>query len=144
MLQIPESVYLQLRQHGEAAYPNECCGILTGSLREDTKLVAAAVPVTNATTGNTRDHYVISPLDLIRAEREARAAGYEILGFYHSHPDHPAQWSSTDLAEAHWLGCSYVITRIANGVATDTNSFHLAGAMEEEKRFEPEEIQIAQ
>jgi proteasome lid subunit RPN8/RPN11 len=84
----------------------------------------------------------MAPIDLIRTEREARVDGLEILGFYHSHPDHPAQWSATDLAEAHWLGCSYVITAIEKGSATATNSFHLAGILEEDKRFEEEEIQV--
>jgi proteasome lid subunit RPN8/RPN11 len=66
----------------------------------------------------------------------------DIAGFYHSHPDHPAQWSQTDLAEAHWLGCSYVITAVAKGVAAQTNSFHLAGDTEENKRFKLETIDV--
>jgi proteasome lid subunit RPN8/RPN11 len=65
-----------------------------------------------------------------------------IAGFYHSHPDHPAQWSQTDLAEAHWLGCSYVITAVAKGRTVATNSFRLAGDTEENKRFEPEQINV--
>jgi proteasome lid subunit RPN8/RPN11 len=65
-----------------------------------------------------------------------------IGGFYHSHPDHPAQWSPTDFAEAHWLGCSYVITALAQGKATVTNSFLLAGVTEEDKRFEDENIAV--
>jgi proteasome lid subunit RPN8/RPN11 len=79
---------------------------------------------------------------LVKIEREARSQGMEIAGFYHSHPDHPAQWSQTDFAEAHWLGCSYVITGVANGKATVTNSFLLAGTREEDKRFENEAIQV--
>jgi proteasome lid subunit RPN8/RPN11 len=78
----------------------------------------------------------------VKIERDARRQGLGIAGFYHSHPDHPAQWSSTDLAEAHWLGCSYVITAVAQGKATVTNSFQLAGASEEDKRFEPETILV--
>jgi proteasome lid subunit RPN8/RPN11 len=145
MLQLPESVYRQLRHHGETAYPHECCGVLLGTVLAHTKFVTQAVPVENASTGNTRNHYQINPRDLIRIEREARkahSAGVEIVGFYHSHPDHPAHWSPTDLAEAHWLGCSYVITSVANGAATDTNSFHLAGSREEDKHFRTEEIQV--
>jgi len=64
------------------------------------------------------------------------------VGFYHSHPDHPARWSQTDLAEAHWLGCSYVITSVEAGQATETRSFVLAGATEDEKRLEPEKITV--
>jgi proteasome lid subunit RPN8/RPN11 len=144
VLQLPQSVYRQIRQHGEASYPCECCGILIGTLFEDRKLVSQAVVVENTNTANPNYLYEVSPLDLIRVERAARAAGQEILGFYHSHPDHPAHWSPTDLAEAHWLGCSYVITSIAKGSATDTRSFHLAGIGEDDKQFQPEEIQISQ
>jgi proteasome lid subunit RPN8/RPN11 len=142
MIQIPQSVYIQLRRHGESAYPDECCGILVGAVHGSAKAATAAIPVKNASPGNTRSHYEISPADLVHAERDARSAGYEILGFYHSHPDHPAHWSLTDLAEAHWLGCSYLITSIANGRATETRSFHLQGKREEDKHFEEEEIQI--
>jgi len=98
--------------------------------------------VENTSAANPNSRYEISPLDLIRAERDAHTAGQEILGFYHSHPDHPAHWSPTDLAEAHWLGCSYVITSVAKGSATDTRSFHLAGLGEEDKHFQTEQIQI--
>jgi proteasome lid subunit RPN8/RPN11 len=78
----------------------------------------------------------------VRAQREARQRGLEIIGFYHSHPDHPARWSKTDLQEAHWLGCSYVITSVMQGSAVDTNSFLLAGDSEENKRFEDEPIEL--
>jgi proteasome lid subunit RPN8/RPN11 len=142
MLQMPESVYHQLRRHGEAAYPHECCGILIGVVSDPDKLVSNAIPVENASIGNTRNHYEINPIDLIRIERQVRLEGLEILGFYHSHPDHPAQPSFTDLAEAHWLGCSYVITAVPDGEAAETLSFHLAGSSEEDKHFLPEEISL--
>ena len=102
-----------------------------------------------ARAGNTRNdsphnRYNIDPKDLIRVQREARTRGKdeEIVGFYHSHPDHPAQWSSTDLAEAHWLGCSYVITSVERGQAAITNSFALTGSDENDKRFGDEKIEI--
>ena len=81
-------------------------------------------------------------MELIRIQRQARGAGLDIVGFYHSHPDHPAQWSPTDHAEAHWLGCSYVITRVAKGRAEDSNSFLLSGTSEEDKQFKDEPIEI--
>ncbi len=81
-------------------------------------------------------------MELIRVQRQARARGLDIVGFYHSHPDHPAQWSSTDIAEAHWLGCSYIITRVAHGSADVTNSFLLHGTSEEDKHFNDEPIEI--
>jgi proteasome lid subunit RPN8/RPN11 len=141
MLQILQSVYDQLRRHGEAAYPNECCGILLGTITSEAKIVTQAIPTPN-TAANPHNNYEIAPNALIRILHEARAANLEIAGFYHSHPDHPAHWSPTDLAEAHWLGCSYLITAVTDGHAIQTNAFHLAGHSEEDKRFEAEEISL--
>ena len=143
MLQIPRTIYDQIRQHGEADYPHECCGILLGALTPEAKSVLQVIPTPNASPTPTR-HYEIAPKDLIRILREAHAAGREVLGFYHSHPDHPAQPSTTDLAEAHWLGCSYLITAVMQGHAIATNSFHLAGITEENKHFEAQDILIAE
>ena len=75
-------------------------------------------------------------------QREGRERGEEIIGFYHSHPDHPPSWSQTDLAEAHWLGCSYVITSVEKGKATVTKSFELTGGSEDDKTFVGEEIAV--
>jgi len=99
--------------------------------------------------GNTRDdsphnRYHISPAELVKIQREGRAKSFDIVGFYHSHPDHPSQWSATDFAEAHWIGCSYLITSVHQGKATVTNSFLLAGEVEESKHFENEEISVTQ
>jgi len=93
-------------------------------------------------TDSAHNRYQISPAELMKIERESRRQGLSIAGFYHSHPDHPAQWSQTDLVEAHWLGCSYVITAVAQGKAEITNSFFLAGDTEENKRFEAESIEV--
>jgi proteasome lid subunit RPN8/RPN11 len=78
----------------------------------------------------------------VKIQRQARNLGLDIVGFYHSHPDHPAQWSKTDFAEAHWLGCSYIITSVEQGKAITTNSFLLLGTGEDDKKFEDEAIQI--
>jgi proteasome lid subunit RPN8/RPN11 len=89
------------------------------------------------------NRYQISPAELVRIQREAMLAGRDIVGFYHSHPDHPARWSATDLAEAHWTGCSYLITSVELGRAVLTNSFLLLGH-EEEKHFEDELLDVIQ
>ena len=141
-LKIPAELYDQLRQHGEATYPHECCGVLVGEFDEaGGKAVKAAVPCGNTRTDSLANRYHISPSELVRIQRESMLAGRDIVGFYHSHPDHPARWSTTDLAEAHWIGCSYVITSIENGRAVLTNSFQLLGP-EESKRFEDEHIEV--
>jgi proteasome lid subunit RPN8/RPN11 len=66
----------------------------------------------------------------------------ELVGFYHSHPDHPALWSATDLEQAHWIGCSYVITAVDKGIATETAAFVLIGTLEEDKQFVGEQMVI--
>jgi len=142
ILRLPRAVFESLRAHGEETYPHECCGALLGRSTPEGWLVERAVRAGNTRTDSAHNRYNIAPVELVRIEREAHRQGLEIAGFYHSHPDHPAQWSSTDLAEAHWLGCSYVITQVSSGKAALTNSFLLTGAAEEDKRFEREEILV--
>ena len=142
MLWIPHVEYVALRQHGEAAYPHESCGVLLGSPRGHDRLVQRAVPCRNARTDSPENRYQVDPLDLLRLAREAQTRGEEVVGFYHSHPDHAARWSATDLAEAHWLGCSYLITRIADGRAEETCSFLLEGYGEDDKRFSEEDLGV--
>ncbi len=142
VLHLPRSVYRDLRAHGEEAWPHECCGALLGRSIPDGWQVDSLVRAANIRAGSSFDRYEIAPADLAGIVLEARNRGLEIAGFYHSHPDHPAQPSSTDLAEAYWLGCSYVITEVTQGKAVLTNAFLLAGATEEDKHFEPQTIRI--
>jgi proteasome lid subunit RPN8/RPN11 len=141
-LRVAKSVYDAIRAHGEETYPHECCGALLGVSTPDGWQVRQAVRAGNTRTDSAHNRYNIAPAELVKIEREARRLGLGIAGFYHSHPDHPAQWSPTDFAEAHWLGCSYVITAVAQGKATVTNSFLLAGATEEDKQFIQETIRV--
>ena len=142
MLRIQFSDYESLRRHGEQTYPHECCGVLLGRCVDGVNEVEEIVEAGNTRTDSAHNRYQIAPVELIRIQRQARAKSLDILGFYHSHPDHPAHWSVTDIAEAHWLGCSYVITRVAKGKADVTNSFLLVGTTEEDKSFEGEPIEI--
>lgn len=139
---VPKSVYDAMRAHGEETYPNECCGAMLGRPIAEGWNVVESIRAGNARTDSAHNRYNIAPLELVRIQRSAREKGLDIAGFYHSHPDHPAEWSPTDFAEAHWLGCSYVITSVAQGKATVTNAFLLAGTKEEDKRFEPQAIQV--
>ena len=146
MLKISQSAYVSLRQHGEETYPHECCGVLLGHF-DGSKGVSKTVSRV-ARCGNTRadsphNRYNIDPRDLIRIQREGRERDEDIVGFYHSHPDHPAQWSPTDLAEAHWFGCSYLITSVEKGKATITNSFELLGTDEDDKKFVDEKAEVS-
>ena len=139
---LSRALYDDLRTHGEETYANECCGILLGRADADAIRVTSLVRAGNTRTDSAHNRYNIAPEELIAAQRQARNSGLDIVGFYHSHPDHPAQWSKTDFAEAHWFGCAYVITAVAKGKAELTNSFFLSGTTEEDKRFEAQPIVI--
>lgn len=143
MVKLTQSSYNQLRRHGEQTYPHECCGVLLGRFEDDgTKSVTRVVPADNTREDSPHNRYNIDPKELIRIQREGRERGEDIVGFYHSHPDHPAQWSQTDLAEAHWIGCSYVITSVEKGKAAVTNSFELTGTDEADKKFVDEKAEV--
>ena len=142
MLRIQFSDYETLRAHGEQTYPHECCGVLLGRSIDGVNEVLEIVPAGNTRTDSAHNRYNIAPVELIRIQRQARARSLDIVGFYHSHPDHPAQWSSTDIAEAHWIACSYVITSVAHGRADVTNSILLSGTGEEDKAFADEPMEI--
>jgi proteasome lid subunit RPN8/RPN11 len=146
-LHIPQPLYDQLRHHGEETYPHECCGILLGKSSADALTVHQLLRAGNTRTDSAHNRYHIAPQELIAAQRQARTAGLDIIGFYHSPPEHPAQWSSTDFAEAHWFGCAYVITEVAGdkttGHAQTTNSFLLAGTTEEDKSFTNQPIEVS-
>ncbi len=142
MLVISREDWREIRRHGEETYPHECCGVLLGHMEDGRNVVKATARCGNTRDDSPKNRYNIDPRELVRVQREGRERGYDIVGFYHSHPDHPAKWSATDLAEAHWIGCSYVITSVEQGKAAITNSFLLAGVVEEDKRFEDEEVTL--
>ncbi|MFC6645155.1 M67 family metallopeptidase [Granulicella cerasi] len=141
-LLLSQALYDELRQHGVETYPYECCGIMLGKAVGEGLRVESLIRAGNTRTDSAHNRYNIAPQELIKAQREARTAGLDIIGFYHSHPDHPAQWSQTDFAEAHWFGCAYVITAVDHGHPTATNSFLLSGTSEEDKQFLQQPIAV--
>ena len=143
MLRLSRQDYAALRRHGEETYPHECCGILLGHTDDaGIRIVTSTARCRNTRTDSPHNRYNIDPRDQIRIQREGRERGEDVIGYYHSHPDHPARWSATDLAEAPWSGYSYVITSVEKGKAASTNSFELAGSDEADKRFVDEPIEI--
>ncbi len=147
MLRIDYADYEALRAHGEETYPYECCGVMLGKSEAGSgNSVRALVRAGNTRTDSAHNRYNVAPVELIRIQRQAREKGLDIVGFYHSHPDHPAHWSPTDFAEAHWFGCSYVITSVDGdktiGVAKITNSFLLNGTTEEDKAFADQPVEV--
>jgi proteasome lid subunit RPN8/RPN11 len=146
MLKIARRDYEALRRHGEETYPHECCGVLLGRMDEDdssSRIVTSTARCGNTRTDSPQNRYNIDPRELVRIQREGRERGEDIVGFYHSHPDHPARWSPTDFAEAHWIGCSYVITSVEKGKAAITNSFELAGSEESDKQLVDEKVAVS-
>ena len=143
MLKFDRKDYETIRRHGEETYPHECCGVLLGTMNDDgTRVVTSTARCGNTRTDSPQNRYNIDPKELVRIQREGRARNEDIIGFYHSHPDHPAHWSPTDFAEAHWIGCSYVITSVERGKAVLTNSFALTGTTEEDKALADEPVSV--
>lgn len=143
MLRIGQDEYEKIRRHGEETYPHECCGVLLGQIdRDGSRLVTSTARCGNTRVDSPQNRYNIDPKELVRIQREGRERGEDIIGFYHSHPDHPAQWSPTDLAEAHWYGCSYVITSVEKRKAVTTNSFELTGTDENDKKLVGEPVDV--
>ena len=129
----------RIHAHGEAAYPEECCGVLIGrgaSNGGDTATVERVVAADNERTDSRHNRYVISPQSLLKAQRDARASGLDIVGYYHSHPDHPARPSEFDREHA-WPGTSYVIVSVEKGKAVDCRSWRLR---DDRTAFEEEAI----
>jgi proteasome lid subunit RPN8/RPN11 len=109
-----------IRRHGEETYPHECCGALIGT----GNLVSHAEPLPNTTEEGPRRRFLVRPSDYRLAEQRARELGAELLGFYHSHPDHPARPSQFDLDHA-WPTFAYVIVAVAAGRAGDMTVWFL-------------------
>jgi proteasome lid subunit RPN8/RPN11 len=141
MLKISKADYDLIRWEAERSYPHECCGILLGTSAGAERKVTLTLTCENARTDSPGNRYSIHPEHLIAGLKLARSRGETIVGFYHSHPDHPAQFSTTDLDEAHWFDCSYLIVSVEHGRAAGGNSFVLTGN-EDSKQFEPERLEV--
>jgi proteasome lid subunit RPN8/RPN11 len=137
-MKISQSALDAIRAHGAEGYPNEICGIMVGPRGEGrtTEVKRAR----NLIVDRARDRYEIDPRDHIRIQRETDAAGLDIVGYYHSHPDHPAQASRFDTERA-WAGYVYVIVSIENGKPVDANAFV---AVADAGPFRPEPLEVIQ
>ena len=123
-----------IRAHGRETYPHECCGALLGA----DGVVGATVPLPNTTEEGPRRRFLVRPGDYQQAEKAATAAGRDLLGFYHSHPDHPAQPSQYDLDHA-WPSFSYVIVSVMAGEPADLRSWALK---DDRSAFEEEQLTV--
>ncbi len=121
-LRLNEAVADEIRREGERAYPGECCGVLAGRVGE-VKEVVRLMPTSNRRTDDPH-RYLISPEDLRQIDVKLRRLGLEVLGCYHSHPDHPAAPSAFDTEQA-WPWYSYIIVRVDRGRAAELTSWVL-------------------
>lgn len=126
MLTIASGVLRAIQAHGEAAYPNEGVGLLLGRTQANGKTTTDILPLANGWEAGEQSHrYQVSGDEMLAAELEAARRGLDVLGIFHSHPDHPAEPSRFDYEWATWPGYSYVITTIEQGRATTTRSWQL-------------------
>lgn len=134
--------------HAERTYPEECCGIMLGKIDGDVKTVVEVWETLNVweeekwaefpASGGVRSKnstFAIAPLDLIKAQKAARDRQLQIVGFYHSHPDHPAIPSEMDRAIA-WAVYSYIIVSVPKGKAGEVRSW----CLDEAHQFQEEEL----
>ena len=139
MLILNKEIAQGIRGHGARDYPNETCGAMLGVDREPGREVRALFPLTNRRDDSPRNRFSITADDFRAAERAAKAQGLDLIGWYHSHPDHPARPSEYDREHA-WPWYSYVIVSVAAGQPQDMTSWQLA---EDRSHFLPEEIASA-
>jgi proteasome lid subunit RPN8/RPN11 len=111
-----------IHRHAIETYPHECCGALFGDAVSNR--ILSAQPLPNTTEEGPRRRFLVRPADYLAAERGAKAAGLELIGFYHSHPDHPARPSQHDLDHA-WPNFHYVIASVLQGRVDDVRTWFL-------------------
>ena len=138
MLRIAPALLREIHDHTESSYPNECCGLIVGTMDGDTKVGHTFRKCKNLNTERARDRYEMDPLDMLKTEREFASSPWDIIGIYHSHPDHPSRPSQTDTDRA-WPNYSYVIISVQKGTVASSNSWVLN---ESERKFYEEPLVI--
>ena len=132
MLTITASSWVRIREQAESGYPEEICGLLVGEMDGESRHGREALPARNRNVKSAHHRYDLDPSDYLRIDRAARERGLEVLGIYHSHPDHPCRPSQSDLDGA-WPGFSYLIVSVQAGSIVDQRSWVLKdGAFQEE------------
>lgn len=142
MISLTQKDINAIRAHGEAGFPHECCGLLVGQfLAEGGKEVAEIFPISNAREEEAkRNRFLITAEELLRGENYARSRTLDVIGFYHSHPDHPAVPSQFDIDHA-WPVYSYIIVSVLKGKSDALTSWELD---EDRSHFNPEKIIVSE
>jgi proteasome lid subunit RPN8/RPN11 len=135
MIEIVKSQLEEIYRHSVESYPNECCGLLVGTVH-DRKEVKEVHRGKNLVVERARDRYELDPLDILRVQKGCREKQLEIMGFYHSHPDYPSRPSKFD-AERAWPEYSYIIVSVVDGTVRSINSWVFN---EELRNFEEETV----
>ena len=128
-----------IARHASVSYPEECCGFLIGRAAGREVLVERVLSVGNEREDSRHNRYVIRPETVLAAQKEARVLGLDVVGYYHSHPDHPAVPSDFDREHA-WPGVSYLIVSVEKGKVAAARSWRLT---DDRERFEEEVIDQA-
>jgi proteasome lid subunit RPN8/RPN11 len=144
-LEINGELAEQIRAHGVAGYPHECCGALLGrdlnaNSQQAQRQILGLFPLVNRREDSPRNRFSVTAKDVLDAEKAARERGMEVVGWYHSHPDHPARPSEYDREHA-WPWYSYVIVSVKGGAAEEMTSWRLN---DDRAEFSPEAIEIRQ
>ena len=136
MLLLAKQLEQEIRDHSARDYPHECCGAMLGIDTGAGRQVRSLFPLVNRRDDSPRNRFSITPEDFRAAERAAAERGLDLIGWYHSHPDHPARPSEFDREHA-WPWYSYVIVSVAAGAPQDLTSWLL---QDDRSRFEQEEV----
>jgi len=142
LIKIPSSILREVYDHMEASYPHECCGLLVGTASGAERLVHAFRKCKNLNTERAHDRYQLDPMCWGKTEREFENGPWQIIGIYHSHPDHPSRASQTDTNDAlgaGMFGFSYVIVSVQKGTVASAQSWVLN---EPEKCFDEEPLVV--
>jgi len=139
-LLISAEVAAKIRAHGAETYPEECCGALFGrdAAQGRPREILGSLTLQNQRKDSPRNRFEVSPQDVMQADKAAAERGLDVIGWYHSHSDHPARPSEYDRENA-WPWYSYIIVSVQNGVAKEMTSWRLK---EDREGFEEEEIEV--
>ena len=138
-LTISKELAERIRAHGAETYPHECCGALLGK-DSDPRETLGLFPLINRRDDSPRNRFSVATEDVVEAEKVARQQGLDVVGWYHSHPDHPARPSQYDRDHA-WPWYSYIIVSVVEGKPKDMTSWRLD---DDREKFSPEGIEIKQ
>lgn len=141
MLRLGQSLLDEIDAHGVESYPYEGCGLLLGAVENGANVVASLFPVANrwGVEEEKRERFHISPKDMLAAELAAAGEGLDVIGIFHSHPDHPPIASARDLAWAAWPGYSYLITEVRKRKPGQSRSWQLRA---DRSGFDEERVEV--